>query len=243
MNFVNWTATKELKFDYLLTKELAICGSSADGIPPRVTGEDPDASPSFVRGGAWRSDRRLHFRSGTDDAPGTATATPPAPTVSPTAEAAVVNGEVIYEIAVQRALDRVPTEKRNEARPKIIEYLADNLLIDQSLRGAGYKADETEVAKRVGDMKTELKKIGRDFDKMLGELKVTEKELREHIAADLRWFKYASALGDNNGLNEMFTNEKDMFDGTGVRGPSTFSWHPPHPMTRAFKPRWLKSRK
>ncbi|NBO92368.1 MAG: hypothetical protein EBV06_08680 [Planctomycetia bacterium] len=149
--------------------------------------------------------------------PGTATATPPAPTVSPTAEAAVVNGEVIYEIAVQRALDRVPTEKRNEARPKIIEYLADNLLIDQSLRGAGYKADETEVAKRVGDMKTELKKIGRDFDKMLGELKVTEKELREHIAADLRWFKYASAQATDKALNEMFTNEKDMFDGTGVR--------------------------
>jgi peptidyl-prolyl cis-trans isomerase C len=150
-------------------------------------------------------------------APGTATATPPAPAVSPTAQAAVVNGEAIYEIAVQRALDRVPPEKRVEARPKIIDYLADNLLIDQSLRAAGYKAEDTEVGKRVGDMKAELKKIGRDFDKMLAELKVSEKELREHIAADLRWFKYASAQATDKALTEMFTREKDMFDGTSVR--------------------------
>jgi peptidyl-prolyl cis-trans isomerase C len=147
-------------------------------------------------------------------APGTATT---APTVSPTAQAAVVNGEVIYEIAVQRALDRVPPDKRNEARPKIIEYLTDNLLIDQSLRAAGYKADDTEVGKRVADMKVELKKIGRDFEKMLGELKVSEKELREHIAADLRWINYASAQATDKALQEMFTREKDMFDGSAVR--------------------------
>ncbi|MFQ3592163.1 MAG: peptidylprolyl isomerase [Gemmataceae bacterium] len=146
--------------------------------------------------------------------PGTAST---APTVSPTAQAATVNGEVIYEVAVQRALDRVPPDKRTEARPKIIDYLADNLLIDQSLRAAGYKADETEVTKRVGDMKAELKKIGRDFDKMLAELKVSEKELREHIAADLRWFKYASSQATDKALSEMFAKEKDMFDGTAVR--------------------------
>jgi peptidyl-prolyl cis-trans isomerase C len=146
--------------------------------------------------------------------PGSATT---APAISPTAQAATVNGEVIYEVAVQRALDRVPPDKRSEARPKIIDYLADNLLIDQSLRAAGYKADETEVGKRVGDMKAELKKIGRDFEKMLAELKVSEKELREHIAADLRWFKYASAQATDKALGEMFAKEKDMFDGTAVR--------------------------
>jgi len=147
-------------------------------------------------------------------APGTATT---APAISPTTPAATVNGEIIYEVAVQRALDRVPPDKRNEARPKIIDYLADNLLIDQSLRAAGYKADEAEVTKRVGEMKAELKKVGRDFDKMLAELKVTEKELREHIAADLRWFKYASSQATDKALGEMFAKEKDMFDGTAVR--------------------------
>jgi peptidyl-prolyl cis-trans isomerase C len=66
-------------------------------------------------------------------------------------------------------------------------------------------------------MKAELKKIGRDFEKMLAELKVSEKELREHIAADLRWFKYASAQATDKALGEMFAKEKDMFDGTAVR--------------------------
>lgn len=152
-------------------------------------------------------------------APGTLTSTkaPTSPSVSPTAQAAVVNGEVIYETAVQRALERVPPEKRGEARTGIIDFLANNLIIDQSLRSAGYKVDDSEVGKRVGDMKVELKKIGRDFDKMLGELKVDEKELRAHIAADLRWYKYASAQATDKALKDMFDREKDMFDGTAVR--------------------------
>ncbi|MFQ3651075.1 MAG: peptidylprolyl isomerase, partial [Gemmataceae bacterium] len=46
---------------------------------------------------------------------------------------------------------------------------------------------------------------------------VSEKELREHIAADLRWFKYASSQATDKALSEMFAKEKDMFDGTAVR--------------------------
>src|SRR5689334_16459907 len=65
----------------------------------------------------------------------------PAPAVSPTAQAATVNGEPILEMAVQRALERVPPARRAEERPRLINYLVDNLLIDQSLRAAGYKID------------------------------------------------------------------------------------------------------
>jgi peptidyl-prolyl cis-trans isomerase C len=147
-------------------------------------------------------------------------ATPlPAPTatVSPTVVAATVNGEAIYELAVQRALERVPPARRNEERPRLIDYLVDNLLIDQSLRTAGWKVESAEVEKKVNEMKTELKKVGKDFDKMLAELKVTEAELRSHIAADLRWFKYVSAQASDKALTELFTGNKDMFDGTQVK--------------------------
>ncbi|MBY0232158.1 MAG: hypothetical protein K2W96_23010, partial [Gemmataceae bacterium] len=145
-------------------------------------------------------------------------ATPKAPAISPTLAAAVVNGESIYEVAVQRALERVPKEKRDEARTDVIRYLADNLVIDQSLRAApAYKVPEADIDKRVEDMKAELKKIGKDFARMLGELRVTEAELRSHIGADLRWFKYASAQATDKALTELFTREKDMFDGTVVR--------------------------
>jgi len=137
--------------------------------------------------------------------------------VSPTAVAATVNGEPIYELAVQRALERVPPARRPEERPRLIDYLVDNLLIDQALRTAGYKIDNTEVDKRVNDMKTELKKVGKDFEKMLAELKVSEPELRHHIGADLRWFKYASAMATDKALADLFTPNKDMFDGTAVK--------------------------
>jgi peptidyl-prolyl cis-trans isomerase C len=52
---------------------------------------------------------------------------------------------------------------------------------------------------------------------MLKELKVAEPELREHIEADLRWFKYASAQATDKVLSDLFTANKDMFDGTTVR--------------------------
>jgi peptidyl-prolyl cis-trans isomerase C len=131
--------------------------------------------------------------------------------------AATVNGEAIYELAVQRALERVPPARRVEERPRLIDYLVDNLLIDQSLRSAGWKVESAEVDRKVNEMRTELKKVGKDFAKMLTELKVTEAELRTHIAADLRWLKYASAQATDKALAELFAGNKDMFDGTAVK--------------------------
>jgi peptidyl-prolyl cis-trans isomerase C len=139
------------------------------------------------------------------------------PVVSPTAEAAKVNGEAIYEQAVQRALERVPPARRVEERPRLMNYLIDNLLIDQALRAANYKVEPAEVEKRVTEMKAELKKAGKEFDKMLGELKVNEAELRHHISADLRWYKYANAQATDKVLTELFTTSKDMFDGSAVK--------------------------
>src|SRR5262249_21770508 len=45
----------------------------------------------------------------------------------------------------------------------------------------------------------------------------TEKELRDHITADLRWIKYASAQATDKALSDLFNGNKDLFDGTMVR--------------------------
>jgi len=142
----------------------------------------------------------------------------PAPTANtPPAVAASVNGYPIYESVVARALDRVPPARRAEVRPGLIDHLVNNLLIDLSLKHAGYKVEKKEVDQRVDEMKTELKKVGRDFDKMLVDLKVAESELREHIEADLRWYKYAAAQATDVTLKKLFDDNKDMFDGSTVR--------------------------
>jgi parvulin-like peptidyl-prolyl isomerase len=141
-------------------------------------------------------------------------------TVSPTAVAATVNGEPIYEVAVQRGLERVAPARRADVRPTIINDLADHLIIEQSLRAAGYKVEAPEIDKRIADMKAEMKKANRDFDKMLAEVHVTEAELRQHIAADLRWLKYANAQVTGKTLHELYDKNKDVFDGSAVQ-----AWH------------------
>jgi peptidyl-prolyl cis-trans isomerase C len=160
--------------------------------------------------------------------PATAPATPPAkpeplPTpaavpVSPTAVAATVNGQAIFETQVQRGLARVLPDKHKEARPELINYLVDNMLIDQSLLQLQVAVTKEEVDKRLEEMKAELKKANRDFDKMLAELRLTEKELREHLTADMRWEKYTATQASEKVLRDFFTaNKEPMFDGSMVR--------------------------
>jgi peptidyl-prolyl cis-trans isomerase C len=157
-------------------------------------------------------------------APTTPPATPPAktlptptPVVSPTAIAATVNGEPIYELAVQRGLESVPPSRRDQARPDLITYLVDNLLLEQYLKSSGVAVEKAEVDKRVEEMRAELKKNGKDFDKMLIDLKVSEVELRQHITAEIRWYKYATGQATDKVLRDLFAANKDMFDGTTVR--------------------------
>lgn len=145
------------------------------------------------------------------------TPAPATPNIPPTQVAVTVNNEPIYEVAVQRALSAAPPAKRAELRDNLVNYLVDNLLIDQSLRAAGYKVETAEIDKRVGEMKAELKKVGKDFDKMLVDLKTGEAELRTHIGADLRWYKYANAQATDKVVSDLFNSSKDMFDGTAVR--------------------------
>ena len=49
---------------------------------------------------------------------------------------------------------------------------------------------------------------------MLEEMKLTEAELREQIAADLRWNKFCDAQADDAKLKQLFDSEKELFDGT-----------------------------
>ena len=62
--------------------------------------------------------------------------------------------------------------------------------------------------KRLDEMKTELAKQNRDLAKLLQEMKVSEAELREQTAADMRWDKYAAARATDEALKQMFESEK-----------------------------------
>jgi peptidyl-prolyl cis-trans isomerase C len=147
-----------------------------------------------------------------------ASAETPAAPPAPAGVAARVNGQPISETTVQRALERVPREKQDEARKEILDYLIENALIDQYvLQLPQFTASKDEIDKKEDELRADLKKQNRDFNKMLEQMKLTEAELREQIAADLRWNKYCDSEATPDKLKQLFNSEKEVFDGTMVR--------------------------
>ncbi len=155
---------------------------------------------------------------GVGAAPAAPQARPVAPQAPPAAGvAATVNGQPIAEVSVQRGLKRVPPERHAEARPEILNYLIDNLLLEQDLVQRGVAVEKKEVEDKITEMLAELKKQGMEFDKLLKDMSLTEEELRGHILADLRWDKFALAQATDKALGELFEGNRELFDGSMVR--------------------------
>lgn len=131
--------------------------------------------------------------------------------------AATVNGQPISEHAVQRGLKRIPESEHARARPEILNYLIDNLLIDQFLLKQNIRVEANELTARMDEIRKEVKQNGQDFEKILQSLGLTEAELAEQIAADLRWERYTQERATESVMKDLFDNNREMFDNTLVR--------------------------
>jgi peptidyl-prolyl cis-trans isomerase C len=151
----------------------------------------------------------------------------PAPTPVSTGHAAVVNNQPIPEVAVQRGLKRVPPAKHAQARTEILNYLIDNLLIDQYLVQLQITVEKKDVDSRIEQVRAEIKKENQDFDKVMQELMLTENELRTQITADLRWEKYATGQANEKVLRDFFDKNQEIFDGSMVRARHILLTPPP----------------
>src|SRR5262245_29156969 len=74
--------------------------------------------------------------------------------------AATVNGQPIYESAVQRGLKRVPPDKQAEARKDILDFLIDNALIDQCMTQLKVEVAQKEIDDRFQQIRCDIKKQG-----------------------------------------------------------------------------------
>jgi peptidyl-prolyl cis-trans isomerase C len=133
------------------------------------------------------------------------------------AVAARVNGQPIAEASVRRGLKRLPPSRQVEARGEIIDYLVANVLIDQYLLQRAVEVSPAEVAGRLNQLREEMKKSGKVFEKALEEMSVSEDELKREITGDLRWEKYCEAQATEPILKDIFAKNLEMFDGTRVR--------------------------
>jgi peptidyl-prolyl cis-trans isomerase C len=141
---------------------------------------------------------------------------PNTPVVEP---AATVNGEAIPKVALERALNRLPEEQRLKARGEILDFLIDNVIVDQYLGQMKITVEDKEVQARLDEMKEELKKSsgGQTLEKLLQSLSLTEAEFREQIGHDLRWEKFCLQQSTDANLKALFDKHPDMFDGSLVR--------------------------
>jgi len=151
-------------------------------------------------------------------APAAAAQTPgaDAPRLTGGSVAAVVDGESIPEIAVQRALKRVPPARQAEARPEILTFLVENVLIDHYLAKIPVVVEPKEIETKMTMIKTEIKKENSSLDKVMQDLLLTEKDLRDKIVAEIRWDKFAESQATDKALRELFDQHREMFDGTAV---------------------------
>jgi parvulin-like peptidyl-prolyl isomerase len=134
----------------------------------------------------------------------------------PTGTAATVNGQPITELAVQRGLKRVPPAHRDEARGEIIDYLVDNILLDQYLQQLRIEVAPKDVDGRLEEIRGEIKRSGQTFETVMQELMLTEQELHGQLAAELRWEKFADSQATDKALRELFDKAPELFDGTMV---------------------------
>src|SRR5262249_45300445 len=127
---------------------------------------------------------------------------PPAPPVN--VLAATVNGQPIPEIAVYRGLLREDPKRWGTVRKDVLNYLIDNLLVDQYLTQLKTPVDAKDLEERVSQIKSEAKKSGMEFDVLLKRLFLTEEDLRRELTSALRWDKFVIQQGNEKVLREMF---------------------------------------
>jgi parvulin-like peptidyl-prolyl isomerase len=142
---------------------------------------------------------------------------PPVPIVDtpPPADAiaAVVNGQPIREIAVFRGLMRVNPQLRDKVRPEVVNYLVDNVVVDQYLTQLKIDVPVKEVDEHLERIKAEAKKGGQDFGAMLKKLHLTEDEMRRELTSALKWDKFVIQQGTDKVLRNLFDQNIDMFNG------------------------------
>jgi len=149
---------------------------------------------------------------GLSQEPGQALAPPRQGTV-----AATVNGQPIYEGTIDRALKRAPKERQVEARLGILQFLVDNMVIDQYLQKVGIEVANAEMDAKLDEIRAEVKKEKQTFEKLLQGLGVDVREFRAQLLAELRWDKFLAGQASEKNLIDVFQKNPEMFDGTMVR--------------------------
>jgi parvulin-like peptidyl-prolyl isomerase len=135
----------------------------------------------------------------------------------PTGVAAKVNGQELPEVAVYRALRQFPKGEQEMARKEILNHLIDNVIIDQYLNALKITVEPADVDKLIDELKTELKRGMKDYQKELEGMMLTEAEFRAEVMAQMKWDKFLKQQATDEALKKLFDASPNVFDGSMVR--------------------------
>jgi peptidyl-prolyl cis-trans isomerase C len=155
---------------------------------------------------------------------GGAPAQAPAGALAQARPAAVVNGEPIALAELEAVLARdgpkavqLPETQVRQMRLATLDMLIDNLLLQQYLRQNGPRVDPAEVTKELAGLVEGLKKQGKTFQDFLKESAETEAEVKSDLATMIQLRDYLKARVTDDDLKRYYQENKDFFDGVGVR--------------------------
>ena len=146
----------------------------------------------------------------------------PAPTQK-VSIAAVVNGENITESEVASVVQQqlrgrnVSPDVANELHELVLNYLIDGRLVEQFLAGKKIEVDPKEIDAIIQRIRSSVAASGVPFEEALKRQGHTEKSLRERLAGQQRFQKYAESQLTDAKLAEHFAANKTDFDGTEVQ--------------------------
>jgi peptidyl-prolyl cis-trans isomerase C len=149
--------------------------------------------------------------------------TPKSP-VPNTKPAAVVNGVTISLGDVEaliKARGPLPGEatetQRKQLKQLALDKLIDDLLLQQFLQKNAPRMAQEELAKRLSEMESALKKEGKTLADLSKETGQTEEQLRRNAVNGLLLEGFIKGKVKEPDLKRFYTDNKDFFDGAAVK--------------------------
>lgn len=145
------------------------------------------------------------------------TAKPAAKSDSPVV--ARVNGQAITEADLDffAKMLKLTADEIPQRREQMIERLIDRQLLRAFLAQKKVAAETARQDLYLTQLKSRLKNLGEDFDKLLAKSGLTEESLRRELKLPLDWDEYVRREMTDEKLHEVWKSRKHEFDGSEVR--------------------------
>jgi parvulin-like peptidyl-prolyl isomerase len=135
-----------------------------------------------------------------------------------------VNGTAITEnqLTIYRFLHRLPSRESAESRKTDLDQLVENELMRQFLADRRAEVDPKRLAAAVKAAKEQLKRDGRDADKLFASSSLLDSLLRRELSLPMAWQVHLGRILTQQAIRDEFDRHRAELDGSEVRASQIF---------------------